>query len=66
MKAEEARMKSRTQVPRITPFRLACVSCDGWRTMYARLEGHGPGMIFCEDCAGTGREPIPFSEVWGL
>ena len=45
------------QMPRI----VGCRSCYGNPNCADLLRKESP----CSRCAGTGREPIPFSEVWG-
>ena len=46
------------------PKKMCCRDCRGtgrfWR-MSDRIE-----YVRCKRCAGTGREPIPFEEVWGI
>jgi hypothetical protein len=39
-----------------------CTVCDGDREVMVR----GRGMVFfkCKSCAGTGREPIPWTELF--
>ena len=44
------------------PVVLACFKCRGLKEEWSQAL-HPPA---CDCCAGTGREPMPFAEVWEL